>query len=361
MEKKTVSLAFVFTLLALLMLVSFVRAMDPLQVIDTITLDKEAKCVAVNEETNQVYVGVENGLLIIDGETGTIVTEILPDTDIRGIAVNPQTNRIYAFDYGENIVVIDGTTNQQVGEIPERAYDSKDFAINPVTNLIYIQDGSAFRGEYDCLAVYSGENNTVVTRVNMPGSNVHPYYEHTGVTVNPETNRIYATWTGDNSLHVIDGNTNSIINTVYLSRFSQRVSVNSCTNYIYIGGAVLDGETFEEVDCEYPGSLEVVDPVNNLLYTTHYDTLYVLDGTTHGVLSSLEIEWMHSVYSDNVAVNCKTGRGYVLINHEQQIVVIPEFPIWTTILSALFTLAVVTFIFRRRLFKAKIHQQSSAL
>jgi len=361
MKKKTLSLAFVLTLLALLMLVSFVRAIDPLQVIDTITLDKEPTCIAVNEETNRVYVGVTDGLIVIDGHSCNVVANISLDADEIGtIIVNPQTNRIYAVDYSAKIIVINGDTNQQVGEIPEGIWGSDQIAINPVTNLIYIDDNGVYVGDYDCLAVYSGENNTVVTRVNMPGSNVHSYFEHTGVTVNPETNLVYAAWTGDDTLHVIDGDTNSIINTVSPSSFSRKMIVNPCTNYIYIGDVVLDGETFEQVASEYQGNLKAVDTVNNLLYTWSYDTLYVLDGTTHGVLSSLELEWTYSSYSDNMAMNCKTGRGYVVLSGNQ-IVVIPEFPIWTTILSALFTLAVVTFIFRRRLFKAKIHKQSSVL
>jgi hypothetical protein len=106
--------------------------------------------------------------------------------------------------------------------------------------------------------------------------------------------------------------------------------------------------------------------INNLLctadYYRDYYTLYVLDGTTHDVLTSLEVDWGVSSYSDPVAVNCKTGKVYLVDSDGNQIpVFIPEFPIWTTILSALFTLAVVASIFRRRLFKAKIHQQSSAL
>ena len=355
--KKTVLLAFVPTLLILLMLVAFVRAsVGPLQIVATITLDKKPKCIAVNEKTNQVYVGVEDGLLIIDGETDTVVTEILPDAEVVALAVNPQTNRIYAADYGEKIVVIDGTTNQQVGEIPERIHNQYEISVNPVTNLVYIADQTVTLGNYDRVVVYSGETNTLVTSVNIPGSNEHLYMEWVGVTVNPETNRVYVTWSGNNTLHIINGNTHEIIETVSPSSFSRTVTVNTYTNYVYVGNVVLDGETLEIIS-DYQGDLKAVDPVNNLLYATRYYTLYVLNGTTHGIVTSLELDWGVSSYSDPVAVNCETGKVYVVDNSKNQIpIVIPEFPTWTSTLLVSFVLAVAFFICRRRLFEAPIHQ-----
>lgn len=346
---KNVLLVFALTLLTLLMIVSFVRAtVDPLQVIATITLDKSPKCIAVNEETNRIYVSVEGGLMIIDGETDTVITEILPETDIIAILVTPQTNRIYAAVYRENITVIDGATNQPVGEIPEKIYTQYEIAVNPVTNLIYIGDNALFQGEYDCVAVYNGETNTVVASVNIPGSNVHQLLERVHVTVNPETNRIYATWSGDNTLHVIDGNTNSIIKTVSPSPFSERMTVNPYTNYIYFGSRVLDGETLEEVTSDYQGNLRAVDPVNNLLYTLNSSMLFVLDGTTHGVVTSLEQVGFVSMWTDSMAVNCKTGKVYWGRDYSNQIVVIPEFPSWI-IMPLLFVATLMVIICKKRL------------
>jgi len=340
MNKKTLSLAFVSTLLASLFFVSFVRAtVGPVEFVTTIALDVEPNCIAVNEETNQVYVGTETGLLVIDCTTDMVVTEILPDADVRTITFNLQTNRIYVSDYPNGIVVIDSTTKQQVGEISEHAYSSEAIAINPVTNLIYIQDQAVFEGQYDCLAVYNGETNTLMTRVNMPGSNTHDYVENVHVTVNPETNRIYATWSGDNSLHVIDGDTNSILKTVSPSSFRYGVvKVNPYTNYVYVGNVALDGDTLEEVFSDYEGDLEAVDPVNNLLYTIgqYYNLtdhsskyyLWVLNGTTHDVITSYELEsldWI-SHRNDHLGVNCNNGKVYIVNRDETEIpvVVIPE-------------------------------------
>ncbi len=359
--KKTVLLTSILTLLTLSMLVPLVIAsVGPLQIVDTITLDKEAECIAVNEETNRIYVGVEDGLLVIDCDSYNVIADIPLEAEVIGLAINPQTNRIYAVVYGERVVVIDGATNQVVGEMPEDIYDSAPgvgIAVNPLTNLVYIEDRTATMGYYDRIDVYSGETNSLVTSLNITESSTHSYIEELGLAVNPETNRIYVTWSGENTLHMFNGNTHEFMESVSPSSFSEEIMVNPYTNYVYIGDAVLDGETLGEVTSDYQGDLKAIDPVNNLLYTTDYRTLYVLDGTTHDVLTSLEVDWGISSYSDPVAVNCETGKVYLVDTSENQIpVIISEFPTWTSILLVLSVLAVAMFIYRRRLFKTPIRQ-----
>jgi len=367
MKKKTVSLAFVLTLLVFLMLVAFARAtVNPLQqeIITTITLDKEPQRIAVNEATNKIYVGAKDGLVIIDGETDTVITEILPDVEVVALAVNPQTNRIYVADYGDDIFVIDGATNQQVGVIDEGIYDQYELAVNPTTNLVYIADWTTILGNYDKILVYNGETFTAVTQINIPGSNEHTIIERIGLAVNPETNLVYATWSGNNNLYVIDGNTHEIIENVSPSSFSREITVNTRTNYIYIGDAVLDCDTLVEVFSDYEGDLEAVDPVNNLVYTVGYsggsDNLYVLNGTTHGIITSLELDWWFSYY-DCVGVNGETDKVYVVDSSNNQIpvVFIPEFHTLISTMLVLVVLAAALFIYTRTSGEP-IHKQSSA-
>jgi len=330
-------------------------SVGPLEVIANITLDKEPKCIAVNEETNRVYVGVEGGLVVVDGETDEVVTEILSDAEVVALAVNPQTNHIYAAVYGENVTVINGATNQMVGGISERVYDSYEIAVNPVTNLVYIADWTTIMGEYDRVRVYHGENLTLIDTVNIPGSNESTTIQRVGVAVNPDTNRIYATWRGNNTLHVIDGNTHGIIKTVKPSSFSDTVTVNPYTNYVYVGKAVLDGDTLVQVTSDYQGDLKAVNPLSNLLYTTQYENLYALNGSTHGVVDSLELHWWISSYSDPIAANPQTSKIYVINYQANQVsVIIPEFPTLTSILLIFIVLTVAIAISKRRLLRTLI-------
>jgi DNA-binding beta-propeller fold protein YncE len=352
MKKKTVSLAFAPALLTLLMFVVSVSATtNPLQqeIVTTITLDAEPQCIAVNEQTNRMYVGVEDGLVIIDGETDTMMEKILPDVEVVAIAVNPQTNRIYAAEYGDEIFVIDGSTNQLIGVIPEGIYQQYELAVNPITNLVYIADWTTIIGYYDKILVYEGENFTLVTQIDIPGSDEHEYIERMGLAVNPETNILYATWSGNNNLYVIDGNTHQIIDNVLPSSFSESVTVNPYTNYVYVENAVLDGDTLVEVFSSYDGVIEGVDPVNNLVYTADYHNLYVLNGTTHDIVTSLELEWYFSSYFDCIGVNSETNKVYVVNSDDNEIpvVLIPEFHALIPTMLTLSMIATAFFLYRR--------------
>ena len=291
---------------------SGVQALDgsnSLKVVTNIPLNKAPLCIAVNEQTNRVYVGTENSFVVINGETDTVITEIPIGASVEAIVANPQTNRIYVGTHN-NVTVIDGATNLVVGTILEGVYDTYELAVNPVTNLVYICDWVTFMDRYDSVKVYNGANFQLITTVNIPDSNTHTTIERVGVTVNSNSNRVYATWRGANTLYMIEGNNHTIIKTVTPSSFSDTVMVNPYTNFVYVGTAVLNGETLEAVAQNYTGEIEAIDPVHNLLYTTNYKTLYVLNGTTHAVIDSLKLDWSLG-YGSSASVNSNTWKLYL--------------------------------------------------
>jgi len=284
-------------------------AYDPMIVVANITLGKHPYCIATNNETNRIYVGVDGGLMVMNGETDQVLAEIPLGDDVVALAVNPLTNRIYAGIYGKNVTVIDGATNLKVGEIPQGLYNSRELAVNPVTNLVYVGDWTVVVGQADSVRVYNGENFQYVTSVAL---GISTYIERVGVTVNPNTNKVYATWSGNDSLYMIDGNTHTITEDVDPSSFSTTVTVNSYTNYVYVGNAVLNGDTLEQVTSGYTGEIKAIDPVHNLLYTvSNYENLCRLDGSTHGVIDSLKLHWTFSSTYDRIAVNPTTFKIYI--------------------------------------------------
>jgi len=284
-------------------------AYDPMIVVANITLGKHPYCIATNNETNRIYVGVDGGLVVLNGETDQVLAEIPLGDDVVALAVNPLTNRIYAGIYGKNVTVIDGATNLKVGAIPQGLYNSRELAVNPVTNLVYIGDWTVVVGQADSVRVYNGENFQYVTSVAL---GISTYIERVGVTVNPNTNKVYATWSGNDNLYMIDGYTHTITENVYPSSFSTTVTVNSYTNYVYVGNAVLNGDTLEQVTSGYTGEIKAIDPVHNLLYTvSNYENLCRLNGSTHGVIDSLKLHWTFSSTYDRIAVNPTTFKIYI--------------------------------------------------
>ena len=282
-----------------------------------ISLDERPECIALNEETNRVYVGTGQNLTVIDGETNEVILEIQLDFKVEVLAVNTRTNHVYASGDGtpsdKGTYVIDGSSGSVVGYLKNKAWDQHGIAVNPSTNLVYIAYWTTILGYPDLVMVYSGETLSLVTSVEIPGSRAHKYIEISGVgvAVNPITNRVYATWDGKSVLHVIDGNTHTVIKTVEPSSYRTHIMVNQATNYVYIGTVVLDGETLEEVVSSwYEGKLGTIDPTHNLLYTGRIfprRELCAVDGNTHDVKATLELEET----IDKMAVNPKTGKVYV--------------------------------------------------
>ncbi|PVX25677.1 MAG: hypothetical protein CW716_07530, partial [Candidatus Bathyarchaeum sp.] len=106
-----------------------------LEVVSTITHDKEPLCIAVNEETNIVYVGFEGEILVINGSTKQAVTTIpymngnysvLPDW----IIVDVVNNQFFASGYGVNVCFFDGVTNSMIGTLSEYMPDRDEIAFD---------------------------------------------------------------------------------------------------------------------------------------------------------------------------------------------------------------------------------------
>jgi YVTN family beta-propeller protein len=290
-----------------------VQSADSLNITATIPLSNTPKCIAINNETNRIYVGTDAGVVVIDGTTDTVVTQIPTVDSVRDIAVNPKTNRVFAFVEGNNVLVLDGGTNQQVGALPDADFISYDHVIlvNPVTNLVYYCIRTATLGKFDVVKVYDGSTLGLVATVNIPGSDTHRYIETMSGAVNPATNKVYVAWTGNDNINVIDGATNTVISTVSFTAFSEEIAVNPYTNLLYMKKAVYSGDTLSAVGQTYPGDVLAIDAVHNYVFTADYYTLDVLNGATQGVIASLKFNWYLDGFGTVAAVNPTTSKLYI--------------------------------------------------
>lgn len=331
-------------------------ANDPMTIIANISLTKAPYCIATNDETNRVYVGVNDGLMVLNGDTNQVIADIPLGDDVVALAVNPTTNRIYAGIYGKNVTVFDGATNLKVGEIAERLYNSYELTINPTTNRVYVADWSTIVGVADSIRVYNGQTLQLINTVNL---GLSTNIERVGVTVNPNTNKVYAVWTGNNSLFMIDGTSNLITKNVLPSFFSRNPMVNTYTGYVHVGTSVLNGETLEQVTPSLSGEIIAVDSAQNHLYIISSNTnLSRLDGSTRSLISSLRLNSMFFTSSDRAAINSRTSKLYVIRSGVNEVTVIPEFPLLTPALLAFFALAIAICMFKNRMFRTNSTQHT---
>ena len=187
--------------------------------------------IGVNTTTSRIYVanGASDSVSAIDGATNTIIGTVPVGAFAGAVAVNRNTNRIYvAHPGGANTVsVIDGATNIVVASVAV-GLALEGIAVNDVTNRIYVADSTCVG--MDCtgtISVIDGGSDTVVASV-AAGTSTR------GVGVNSTTNRIYVAESGGNAVLVINGATNAIIATVPVGLAPLGVGVNPTSDRVYV-------------------------------------------------------------------------------------------------------------------------------
>jgi YVTN family beta-propeller protein len=229
----------------------------------TITVGKSPGGIAVNPETDMIYVANRdlNSTAVIDGKTNRVVAKVTVGPSPYSVAVNPTTNLIYVSNRGfpiDNITttntdsntvsVIDGRTNKVVANLTV-GYSPEGVAVNPVTNKIYVANS----GDYS-ISVIDGINNKVVDKiltVDADFGNLPLIYNlATYVAVNPKTNTVYLTNEDADTVSVIDGkNDRMLTSPIGVDRIGQPgitlpairvglqphgLAVNPETNIIYV-------------------------------------------------------------------------------------------------------------------------------
>ena len=252
----------------------------------TLTVGVYPSSVAVNPNTNEIYVASGNSntyygpyVTVIDGATNNTGTITVGGTGYAaGIGLNPNTNQIYvATGFGDTVFVIDGSTNTytttiNVGSSPYAV------AVNPNTNQIYVANSSS-----NNVTVIDGATNTTTATVSVGSSPV-------SVAVDPNTNQIYVANNGSNNVTVIDGATNTTA-TVAVGTTPDFVAVNTNTNKIYVANngsnnvTVIDGATNNTTTVP-AGTLPspvAVDETTNRIYVLNpfSNNVTVIDGATN--------------------------------------------------------------------------------
>lgn len=245
--------------------------------------------IAVNEETNTIYVST-NDVIVIDGNTNTVTKNIsLPiddgdidpftSTDITGrpssIATNPNNNKVYVTTSSLNtIYVIDGNTNTLLKEIIVGGLPY-GIAVNTKTNKVYVANQSN-----NFLSVIDSTSDTVIKTIENLGEETY------GVTVDEENNIVYAfslkgeELLGRGFLFKIDGSTDSVIESFIIGSNGTDIAFHPATKKIYVThtfNGTIDGynEKKKQLLCaitevDSPSGI-AINPKTNLIYVCNND------------------------------------------------------------------------------------------
>lgn len=161
-------------------------------------------------------------------------------------------------------------------------------SVNPVTKKIYITNEFS-----NTLSVISGLTDSIVDTITV-GS--FPY----GVAVNPFNDRVYVTNRGSNSVSVIDGPTNTKLSNISVGNSPVAITVNPSSNWIYVTNinsgtvSVIDGITNKVTDSIVVGKAPygiAVNPITNKVYVANIEsnTISVIDGKTNKVSANITV------------------------------------------------------------------------
>jgi YVTN family beta-propeller protein len=195
-----------------------------------------------------------------------------------GFAINPLTNKIYVETGGDDILaVIDGATGSFT------TLDAGSFgsmALNPVTNQVYISNGP-FSGILSPQQVTMVDGATNAATIIAPGSAGQ-------IAINPVTNKGYVSTL--DGVTVIDGTTNEA--TMIAAASGGPIAVNPVTNKIYVSSDIAVTDTVTEIDGDSNATTVIagnfsgpiaVNPVTNRIYVVDLGSneVMVIDGATN--------------------------------------------------------------------------------
>jgi len=174
-----------------------------------ITVGERPDGIAVNEITNKIYVShaTSEDVYVIDGTTDLVVVSAMAaGGQPEGVAVVEGTNTVYVVNSNDtNIEIINGTTDTAPGtQIALGGLGSPwGIAVNQTTGYAYVADA----GVPGTVRVIDTSTNLETTFIAVDDN---PFY----IAVDENSNLIYVTCRDALSVNVIDGATNTVIDTI---------------------------------------------------------------------------------------------------------------------------------------------------
>jgi len=325
--------------------------------------------ILVNAITNKIYISNydANSVIVVDENTKKETKTISIDRPQK-LALNEDSDLVYVMNtLSDSISAIDGKKDVQImGRTPyiqeagvKIFNDPESIAVNSKTNLIYVAGTSS-------VSVIDGKSDTLLTTIPLVDDPVH-------LTVNELTNRVYTSNCLDNSISIIDGETNKLINesipvdgnlgcaivadkhsdkVYFLSSNSPNAKLNSLNSTGYLDAADVpssgmdfdlepsplslyitaglsedyvygfDAANSQWVSIkvgEYPRQL-VINPNTALVYVVNQNshTVSVIDKYSHDVIKNITV----GTFPSDIALNNKTNMLYVTNEHSDTVSVI---------------------------------------
>lgn len=277
------------------------------------------RTIAVDPNASRIYIAdwFSNNLTVVDASSHSVTARVLlPASDNNGIAIDYNTNMVYVLVEG-GVAEVNGTTDKVVGELP-LDFGAGSLAYDPSTHIIY---GSPQTG--------NGSLVGADVRTGSVVANISLGYWADSLAIDPYTDMIYAvgcsgSFVCGSQVSIVNGTSETLLKTVQLgSAYYSRVTMDTKTNLVYVSGeaqlVALNGTDGKMVYNSNPqtcgpfDSLAVIPSSNQVLAVPlNYDYLLIYDGAS-GALVNM---YSFSSAPQYVAFNPNTNELYVTLSGE---------------------------------------------
>lgn len=200
-----------------------ISIIDGTKIVSTIAVGDYPIEVAVNPSTNTIYVANHESdtVSVIDGSSKKVIDTIPVGDSPNRIAVDEQKNIVYVSNLNsDSISIIDGSTNTVIGKM-ETEQKPSALALNPNTNTLYVAN---YFSDTVLAINISDETSTTISVGDGPSS----------IAVNPDTNMVYVGNHFSNTISIIDGNDNKVIANVDTGNGPNDIVVDPAGSSIYV-------------------------------------------------------------------------------------------------------------------------------
>jgi YVTN family beta-propeller protein len=219
----------------------------PQPTIETITGFSTPYGITLNPDNGLFYVSnygqlnTTGSVSVLNGTTNAIVANIPVGKNPQAIIYNPANGLVYTANTLSNTLsIINSTSNSLVGSIIVGAYPGMNpsgITINPINNTIYVTNMGS-----NTVSVINGTTNVVINNITLvtgeqeqEGAGRNGFFSPAGIAYDSDNGNLYVTNRGSDSLSVINGTTNTLVNEMSLDAIAPSgVVYNAANNYIYI-------------------------------------------------------------------------------------------------------------------------------
>lgn len=268
-----------------------------------------------SEKANAVYVTSVGTKAIykLDPKSLAITDSIsVAEAPAFGIGINDKTQTLYTTNTRTNSVsAIDMKTKKVINTIvaPGGKAHTREVVVDEDLNRIYITDV----GGGSKIWVIDGKTNTLVNTIENTGKST------TGIVLDKKIQKLYVTNMGTNHIGIIDIKQNKLVDSIPTGgEGSTNLAFDAKTNRLFVANqksadlTVVDLNTRKVVQTikTGAGALGVsLDPVKGKVYVANRQsgTVTVIDANSYKVLADLKT----GTYPNTVAIDKKSGNAYV--------------------------------------------------